>query len=445
LGRVYYPALPAVYGLIALSSYCLIRETARLLGNSLSPLGAILGLTILVWLSLFNLFIYFNEVGDPDDRQIRRELGEMSIYKRDLQSHLYLPYYSKMDDPLFVETQTIELYSLQQYSADKLKESYETIYFDEFLPELTKNFKEWDQIIVILDKTISIKREERNLITETLYRCFPGGDLWEGEYFDRYSFKSNEINSPSCLPVNLKISLSENTLNSSSPILSWELSNRNASTLNLECDVGREDVYFWEAEDFTKGAGWIEDVAFIEGWTGRGYLADNYGSHACSISFEPWSSNQVFSWIRYYKRVEDNSPAYLQFGDQSYPFSDVNFDHLNTWIWERIGPFDYNNEVTDWMITRPYNDDPEKFMALFIDSIVFTTDQNYSPEYNSLYRPKINSAHKLPRESRYGSIILKIPPGQYHCRVMVESNLPLVDAFGNLPIYSNPINITISE
>ena len=281
------------------------------------------------------------------------------------------------------------------------------------------------------------------MVADTLYRCFPGGELWEGEYFDRYSLESSVSTNPSCLPVRLKIGVQDKDGNTPFPTVTWSLSNGTASSVSLLCDRGRDDVFRVEAEDLTKGAGWKENIAFVEGWTGRGYLADNFGSQDTSYSFDLFASQQVYGWVRYYKRQEDNFPAYMNLSEQSFPFADVPPERLNSWIWERVGPFDLDEWDHRWTISRPYDGQPEKFMALFIDSVIFTTDPSFSPEHDSAWHPTIDSEYNLSKNYDQGAIVLELPPGQYRCRISVESDLPLVDSHGNSPVQSDAIEIVI--
>jgi len=443
-GRVYYPGLPAVYALIALGVYVFGREIFRLLGPVLRPIGVILALAVLVWLPLFNLYIYYNEVGDPADRLKRREIGKMASLGVNDQTHLYIPYSPGANDPLFVEKQIVELYLHQNLSVSKIPQVVEYIPYDAFLPDLTANRDSWKEVKILLDKESSSLRDLRDSIRRGLTSCFPGGRLWKGEYFDRYSLDIESLSQPACLPVQLAISVPEGSISAEDPLpFHWSLSAGNAAGLSLICDQGREDVNWVEGEDFTLGSGWRSDVAFVEDWKGSGYLVDTYNAQFASREVNLPQADQAYVWVRFYKREVDQSPAFLHLNQQSLTFADVSEDELDRWIWERVGPFESPGGVKEWRITRPFNEDQNQFMALFIDAVVFTTDPEFSPQDNSLWQSVKTNQYAFSRPIAEGVVEMSLSAGRYLCTAEVESDLPLVDAFGVQPVRSNEVNIEI--
>ncbi|MBM3143456.1 MAG: hypothetical protein FJ010_00545 [Chloroflexi bacterium] len=439
-GRVYYPGVPAVYALIALAGYILMREIARILGSNLAPLGWIVGIAVLAWLPLYNFYLYFNAVSEAGDRQIRREIGEYALSAAEAGAHLFMPYWPNANDPLFVEWQIAELYLRQELSADQVDKAYDQIPIEDFLPRLAEFAHAWERVDILLGKENSSQREQGDVMRETLFRCYPGGMLREGNFFDRYRLEAAVLSEPNCVPVRLSFDSLE--ADGEEQQLTWTLSSGLVSSLRLTCEQENENILWVEAEKFEWGPGWGENVAFVSDWQGDGYLVDSYGSQAAvHHTYFPHAA-PAYAWIRYYKRTVDQAPAYLELEKQVYSFSDVEEDETNQWLWERVGPFDMAAVEQNWRITRPYDDAPERFMALFIDSLVFTTDAEFSPLDDAQREMVYDRVHPLANPTNRGMIELKLAPGRYFCRLGIES-APLVDAYGRSEVWSNNLEVEL--
>lgn len=142
-----------------------------------------------------------------------------------------------------------------------------------------------------------------------------------------------------------------------------------------------------------------------------------------------------------YKRVVDNSPAYMNVNEVTLPFGSAAEESLHQWIWERIGPFP-NQEIIRITIARPYNENLKTYMALFMDSFVFTDNPFFHPESNrteSMPPPHV----PLTRPASGGSFQPNLPSGKYTCRVQAQSEANIVDAFGRLPVASNRVEVSV--
>ncbi len=440
-GRVYYPGVPAMYGLIALGGFILIKEIARLLGPALRPLGWIVGIAVLAWLPLYNFYLYFNAVGDPADRQIRREIGELALDAVEHSSHLFMPYWPGADEPLSVEWQIAELYMRQELSAEGVFQGYSQIPIEDLLPHIAENAHRWESVDILLDQKTSSQREQWDALQETLFRCFSGGSLLEGHFFDRYRVDASVLTQPDCIPVRLQLEYPDEEAPTQE--LAWALSGGETSSLRVACEQDREGIVWVEAEKFTWGPGWGSDVAFVEGWQGEGYLVDSYGSQESQYRTDFPIGEKAYAWVRYYKRVVDESPGYLYLTDTAYPFADVIEENTNQWVWDLVGPFDISENPQDWRIDRPYEQDALGFMALFIDSVVFTTDADFSPTETGHRQVVYEETYSLSNPTQQGIVKFKLPPGRYFCRLGVESDQHLVNAYGQSEVWSDDLEIEI--
>ena len=419
LGRIYYPALPAIYGLIAIGLFLCWKEIRRSLTPALKPILISFALVPLVWLPLTNLYIYFNEVSEPDDRQMRSEISRIASTVMDDETLLVLPVVPNADEPLNNEYQMIELFLMKNLTEQQAKQAYQRIALDKVMPSIPNKFSEWKKLIIVLDNLSPGARDERMALTEGLIYCYPKGELIEGYNFDQIILNESARRGEKCIPVDLSLHAEQ------SSHLTWKLSAGNASSLTLLCDHRQRNYVWLEAEEIPVGPGWQVQINFAPGWYGSGFLMDTYGSQFLGYEFaSPFSGQDLYVWVRTYKRVTDNSPAFINVNGTSKSFGDTEENFLNRWIWERLGPFPKAGKIRI-TIARPYTENLQNFMALFLDTFIFTDDSSFSPEVN-LTEPMPPQHFPVSPHSPLGSFQPDLPPGQYTCRVQIDSDQNLV-------------------
>ena len=415
------------------------NEISRLLGN-IKILAAVVCITFLFWLPLLNLYIYFNEVGDAADRQMRREISDIAAVAGGPDHMLLLPVVAGADEPLANEYQVIEMSLHDKMPVDQIPNAHQTVDYDRFLPMLLSSYTQVPYLEIVLDKTTPRERAQRDAVHATLLRCFPGGKLTTGRYFDRYTLDIPARENPDCFPVNLDLQVvaAENGV-----ALGWALSRGGATQLQLDCSR-RDDSLIWiEAENTTQAIGWKPETAYVSDWSGDGFLMDSYGSQMAWFIARLPQASEGYAWVRYYKRAPDASPAFLTLGDQSYSFADSAPEHLNQWVWERLGPYTLADNL-DWTLTRPYAEDSTKFMALFVDALVFTSNPNYDPRTSTSYMPIPPQIFSAAGQTK-GTIHPVLEPGHYSCEGKAISPHPLVDALGRSPVTSGKIEFDVSK
>jgi len=432
MGRIYYPALPAVYTLVALGIFFFWKEINRFFGANLRPIVIAVTLVPLIWLPFANLFIYFNEVYDADDRLMRREIGEIAAQAADEGTLILLPATPGADTPLNNEYQMLELYIMQKIPSSEIDAAYLYIAPEELMSRVESEAAKYEKIEVVFDK---VKTET---IAETLQACYPQGTLTEGKYFSRFSLSSSASGHINCSFATLKIEFEEDGNN-----LHWELSDGTTQKLEMLCEVRQTDFKWLETEDLSPGNGWQTEIDFAPGWSGTGFAMDNYGSGPLLLEIYPEGPQNSYIWVRYFQRTMDDASAYLNINNNPHPFANLKKGDLSSWRWERIGPVNIDNG-SELSISRTYEGDPQHFMAIFIDSLVITSDAEFSPDTNlwESMPPKIFSLEQ-PQSS--GMVRLDLPPDSYRCKVTVESELPVVDNLGNASPYliSNSIEFDI--
>ncbi len=438
LGRVYYPGLPAIYVLVAFGMFLFARDSLHILGKVFAPLVITIFAVTLIWLALFNLYIYFNEVTDGADRQMRREIGEIAAQAAGPDNLIVLPSVPHADEPLNNEYQMIELFMLKKIPASQIAASYRYVALGDLLPALPHGLTSRPNLEIILDKTTDNDREKRDALAKALQTCYPEGQLFPGAFFDRFSLNKAALDSPACISADL-------TLNIDSPRqVSWSLSQGAATGISLKCEMQQVDHTWIEAETLAPSPGWQSETSFASGWSGNGFLMDNYGSQPMQYNYVSSTDQPVYAWVRSYKRAVDNSPGQIAINGQMETFAATDENHLNQWIWERLGPFQVNEGDNNLSLARPYLDDPMHFMALFIDSLVITPAANFQPD-QAHYLPLPPIQYHFGLEQNHGQITLDFAPGVYECRAEAETKLMLVDAFGNSPVESNTVLLDIKH
>ena len=431
MGRVYYPALPAVYILVALGIFFFWKEINRFVGANLKPLLIAAALVPLVWLPFANLFIYFNEVSDADDRLMRREIGEFAAQAAGEDTLILLPATPGADTPLNNEYQMLELFMMQKIPSSKIESSYLHVAPEELLSSIDSNATDYRKMEVIFDN------EQTEALAGTLQLCYPQGVLTKGEYFSRFSLSNSALGQLNCSFATMKIE-PEGDNN-----FSWEIKNGTTQRLEALCETRQTDLEWIEAENIPMANGWQTETNFAPGWSGTGFAMDNYGSGSLYTKLDTDLSHRSYIWVRYYKRESDQTPTYLTVNNIAYPIADVNEADLNVWKWERVGPvkFDGAGELS---INRKYTDDPQYFMAIFIDSLIITQDANFSPA-TDLWKPMPPKIFSFKQPQSSGAALLDFPAGSYRCKVNVENKLPIVDTLGrtSTDLISNSIQLEI--
>ena len=199
MGRVYYPALPAVYTLVALGIFFFWKEANRFTGKNLRPLMIATALVPLVWLPFANLFIYFNEVSDADDRLMRREIGELAAQAAGEDTLILLPATPGANTPLNNEYQTLELFMMQKIPSSKIESAYLHVAPEELLSSIDNHSTDYQKMEVVFDN------KETESLAETLQLCYPQGVLTEGVYFSRFSLSNSALKHLNCSFATLTI------------------------------------------------------------------------------------------------------------------------------------------------------------------------------------------------------------------------------------------------
>ncbi|HEY70876.1 MAG TPA: hypothetical protein G4O08_09855 [Anaerolineae bacterium] len=444
MGRVLYPGLPAAYLMMAIALMTGLRALQRALGPALQPLVSSLAALALGFICVLNLYIYFNEVQDPGDRRIRREIYEAVRSVSSPESVTLLPYSPKGDDPIQQEGEQITWLAVRSIadSPDDLPLAL-TLPIADLLPTISGLPTEIESANLIWDHFSTHARDEREAILSTVLTCYSEYEFQEGVFFDRFTFSAETLQAPICYSGTLSLEpITTELMDDQSTSLSWKMTGASASDLTLECSSIREDLLWVPGEDF-RGTGWEGIDRYVTGYYGSGFLTDHQGSQTAFLTVEAPDESPLYVWLRTLRRVNDQYAGYLIIESESYTFSNAGSVPLNEWTWERIGPFQTDPGFIELRIERPYPREQAGYMALFIDTLLITASDSFDPNLDSIWEPSLKMDIPIRGEASEGSFLLSPNPGRYHCSLHALHGNRLIDPLGNLGLRSNSIEILV--
>ena len=444
MGRVLYPGLPAAYLIMALGLMAALHAILRVIGPTLRPAIISLAALGLGFVCVLNLYIYFNEVHDPENRRIRRVLYDTVQEVSSSEVITVMPYVPKGDDPIQQEGEQMIWFALRTKasSPDDLS-PLAVLPLAELLPAFSNQPAEIVRGELIWDNRSSYARAERDDMLATFLACYPNTELHTGYYFDRYTIPEESLRSPQCRSGTLSLEPNMTFAMADMPLtLTWELVGATAAELNLECSTVNDELVWVHAEDL-QGQRWEGMDRYVTGFDGWGFLSDHQGSQTASLEVELPSQRPLYIWVRSLRRVGDEYPGFMEVGTEAYMFSQAGTVPLNEWTWERTGPFRPGSDIAELHILRPYPETQPGYMALFIDTLLVTASSSFDPATHAIWEPALQMDIPLLERATEGDFQLNFEAGQYLCMVNATDGTSLVDHRGNVGLKSNSVEILV--
>lgn len=186
-GRVLYPGLPAAYLVIAVGMWAAFQEFTRVLGKPWKPLLFGAGAIGLSYLAALNLYIYFNEVRDFADRELRRELYEIARSTSRADSLTVYPYVPELGDPIEHEADYAIWLGYRSRASNGSKPlPYTAIPLDQFERKLAGIADDYQHLEVVWPANFPDEPAERASAMRWLVECFAEPARLSGRHYDRY-------------------------------------------------------------------------------------------------------------------------------------------------------------------------------------------------------------------------------------------------------------------
>ncbi|MEW6092494.1 MAG: glycosyltransferase family 39 protein, partial [Chloroflexota bacterium] len=375
--------------------------------------------------------IFTTGISDPVDRVKRRELADLTAASAADTDLLLYPYFPAQNDAVELETHVL-LFSVAgaRHLGLEAGENFLQIPYDQLLPFLWEN-RDRNSLDVFYDKTALSMQEERTDALALLLDCYPGASLRaSGEYFDVYHLDAATLSQPECYqsapPILVAPPEGAEISSGASLIFAWDTGSTATTSFLVSVEQHVPEVYWIEAEDAFQTNGWYLSSEFVAGFSGNGFLLDNWQSGEAQTFLRLDEEGEYRVWVRAYKRRYNDQQNFITVNGQTFYFSG-NDVPLDTWYWESVGTFDLPAGDVTLSLGRLYGQD--EMFSVFIDSLLVTSDIDKTPEETAVWQTVYTSEERFGSQTQF-TLDLPLPPGEYRWSVRVFDGDRLVDSAG---------------
>jgi len=429
--RVMYTALGPLMIWGAMGLWTALAALRSWLEQSYPRMVRIGFLALVILILINNYSIFSTRLLDPRDRQKRRELADLtSEAARDAQLLLF-PYIPYMGDSVEVESHVI-LFSVAGVKQNELSAEnlFKQVEFNQLLPALWEN-KDVPGIAVIFDKSYEERQEERDHAINIALTCYPQTvKKSSGRFFDIYAFSFLDLNQPACYqppaPILIKPEENGTVANNTQPIFGWETGGNTFTSFILSVERKLEEVLWLEAEEEFSQNGWHPESAFADGFSGDGFLLDDWQAGTATYTFNAPMEGPYRIWVRAYKRVSNDQHNYLSLAGQTVEFAQ-NGSPENAWAWSDLGTFNLPAGPSPVNLSRAYGIDDQ--YAVFIDAVVISRNLDFNPEQDDIWQTALIT-EEIPSSVPEYTLPGLLPPGEYRWSVRIFDGDRMVDSSG---------------
>ncbi len=393
---------------------------------------------IVVGILVNNYVVFTSALNDPEDRQVRRELADLTASSARDHDLLLLPYTAYLDEAAELESHVI-LFSVASAKNVGLEaeDYYQRIEYSDLLRSLWENKTE-NSIAVVVEKTIHATNLSKFEFMQAVLNCYPLAGLGEtGQFFDVYTLNSQALLHPECFQPNTPVPaypIEDASLSIDAPIkFAWQQSDAPTTSFSLQIDRKLEEIYWLEAETTFQGSGWYATSDFVKDFNGRGFLVDDWQSGRASYLFNAPKDAPYRIWVRYYKRRNNDQKNYFNLRDQSIEFAETG-SPLDQWVWRDLGVFDLKSGQTPLGLSRTYGQDEQ--YSVFIDSVFLTPDLDFDPEFDSIWETVFQTDEVQSNATDY-LLPQVLPSGYYRWKVRIFDQDKVVNAQGERGLESS--------
>jgi hypothetical protein len=204
----------------------------------------------------------------------------------------------------------------------------------------------------------------------------------------------------------------------------WETDDPGATSFALTVERKIEGTFFIEAEDSFKGTGWSVSSDFVQGFTGSGFILDDWHAGEAHYSLILPKAGQYRIWIKSYKRRINDQLNFITINGAQIEFAGDN-NPLNEWVWDDIGVYDLPPGPLPITLSRTYGTDEQ--YSVFIDSLLITTDLASKPELVKVWDGVINTGEIMSSSNSY-MLPDMLPPGEYRWKVRIFNGNYLISS-----------------
>jgi hypothetical protein len=261
--------------------------------------------------------------------------------------------------------------------------------------------------------------------------CYPGGNLQsKGEYFDVYHFDAETLSQPMCYqstaPTLVSPAEGAEIYKGEPLILEWDTGGVKSTDFSINIEQNNPDVYWIETEDVFQTNGWYSASDFTTGYSGTGFLLDNWDSGEAQFNLTIEEESEYRIWVRSYKRRYNDQQNFITINGHAYYFSG-NDSPLDQWVWESVGTLNLPAGELTLGLGRLYGQD--EMFSVFIDAILVTADLQNEPGEYSVWHDVL-SVNETNNPLSTFMVPEVLQPGKYRWSVRVFDGERLVDSVG---------------
>ena len=447
--RVFYPGLPAVYVLAAFGVLLVWREMTALLPVSLRPALLTLAGLALAGLVLLNLFLYFNIVQDPEERQMRRELADMVTEGTALGRRVYVPHFADSGDAAQIEQSLFLLEARRGLPRDQIGRHLWMGTYEEFLPTLSRELDYFEDAAVVVNRWPALAGDIKdvNSVLGALESCLGARLEKQGRWFSLYAIDVFDLEAARCVAplARLEGPFPLDPTPGQSVQLRWRLEDATGpAEAVLACQRLHTGVVVLEAEDMASDFGWYEDRRFASGFHGRSYLTDLMTVGDAHTDVTVLESGAYTLWARVYWSSPDSYPLYLSVDGRTEEIVYPGGGSMRKWMWRQAGIFDLGAGTHTVRMVRPIQSPVPGTQSLFVDRLVLSADSTFDPAVDDEWAFSFEARDEVSAYVSSGVFQFDdLASGSYRCWAEFSDGDRLVDWDGQAGVRSDALDFTV--
>ena len=388
--------------------------------------------------------IFTSSLSDATDKQKRRELSDLTAQSAGSVPMILYPYLPNEEDSLAVESSTI-LFSVAgaTHMGNEAQNRFQQLEFSQVLTTLW-NDRQLSSLDMFFDKTTFLQ-DQRTEALNGILRCFPGAVLSEsGQFFEIYHFNKETLTQPKCYQGAPPVVIAPQdgaVLPSGDPItFAWNTNGVAATSHSILLEQKVKGTYWIEAEDSFSGPHWVFESRYINDFSGKGFLVDDWQAGEAQYSFPVPEDGRYRVWIKSYKRRVNDQHNFITINGKKMGFAGDS-NTLNEWVWEDLGTYYLSAGLLPLTLSRTYGKDEQ--YSVFIDGLLITSDLINPPDQVKVWNSIVDSGEVPSSTSKY-TLPELLAPGDYRWKVHIYDGTFLVDFTGSRGLETPMSTFTIT-
>ena len=439
-----YPALVPLIVWAAMGLWTLLGALRAWFDGLKVPVAVPVFVLLLAALVFNDYHIYSTALLDPPGNMQRRELADLAAQSA-RQAPMVLFTYEKDEGDLMETESQLLLFAVGGARREGLgaSGSFAQVPLPELLPVLWQD-RAFSGLDLVYDKSVADTSAARAYNLNLVLSCYPGARLQtSGQYFDVYHLDAAALSQPRCYQPPAPVAVSPQDGATLPPggslTLTWDAQGTQFKSYEVFVDQKVSGTYLIEAEDAFRGSGWYSSSSFVGGYSGSGFLLDNWQAGVAQADYSLPQSGRYNVWVRFYKRRDNDQHNYISLGGQTVEFAGSG-EPLNAWTWAQVGTFDLSQGSLPISLSRSYGKDEQ--YSVFIDSVLLTQDLTDAPDQIPEWQPVIDS-QELPGTASSFTLEQVLPAGQYRWRVRIFNAYRVTSFTGARGVESADANFTV--